>query len=48
MQQKTKLSLSRKYIELASFDVNHNYYSNKEIPKIEFIPSIETAVFLKL
>ena len=47
MQQKTKLSLSRKYIELASFDVNHNYYSNKEIPKIEFIPSIETAVFLK-
>lgn len=47
MLQKTKLSLNRKYVELASFEVNHNYYTDKKIPKIEFIPTIETAAFLR-
>ena len=42
MQQKTKLRLSRKYIELASLDVN-TIIILKEI-KIEFIPSIETCI----
>jgi hypothetical protein len=42
-----KLNLNRKYIELASFEVNHAYYTAKNIPNLGFSPSEETAKFLR-
>jgi len=42
-----KINLNRKYIELASFEVNHEYYSNKIPPGLDFSASVETAKFLR-
>ena len=42
-----KLNLNRKYIELASFEVIHEYYTAKNIPNLDFSPSEETAKFLR-
>lgn len=42
-----KLNFNRKFIELASFEVNHAYYDTKNIPNLSFSPSNETAKFLR-
>ena len=42
-----KLNFNRKFIELASFEVNHAYYNTKSIPNLSFSPSTETAKFLR-
>ncbi len=44
---KTNLSLGRSHVELASFELHHEYYSSKKIPKIEFVPTLETASFFR-
>lgn len=44
---KTSLSLGRAHAELASLELLHEYYSNKKIPKIEFVPTLETASFFR-